>query len=218
MRKIFKTSNGDNDMLPVYILIGIVVLVIGGFFALNQFIFVKEDIPEDMGKYVDANEVSQGQPFAVLDVSRFGTIKIELNQEKAPSTVANFIKLCNQGFYNGLTFHRVIPDFMIQGGDPSGDGTGGPGYTIESEADNGLLHDRGAISMAKRGDDVRMSGSQFFIVQAQDGAHHLDGQHTVFGKVVSGMEVVDAIANTSTDANDKPITSVIIEKAYIVYE
>ncbi|MGA1793456.1 MAG: peptidylprolyl isomerase [Thermoplasmatota archaeon] len=141
-----------------------------------------------------------------------------MNQEKAPIAVENFMKLCNQGFYNGLTFHRVIPEFMIQGGDPSGDGTGGPGYTIEGEADNGLTHERGALAMAKRGEDVRMSGSQFYIVQAQGGAHHLDGQHTVFGKVVTGIEAVDAIANTPTDANDKPLTPVLIEKAYIVYE
>ncbi|MBN1390160.1 MAG: peptidylprolyl isomerase [Candidatus Thermoplasmatota archaeon] len=205
-------------MVPVYVLIGIVVLVIGGFFALNQFILVREEYPSDNGLFLDEETVTYGQPYAILDIERFGSIKIELDQQKAPITVANFVKLCDQGFYDGLTFHRVIPDFMIQGGDPSGDGTGGPGYTIESEADNGLLHDRGALAMAKKGEDVRMSGSQFYIVQASSGAHHLDGEHTVFGKVISGMEVVDAIANTSTDANDRPTSSVIIEKAYIIYE
>ena len=218
MRSSYLGSKGENDMLPVYILIGIVALVIVGFFALNQFVFVKEEYPSDNGIFLDEETVAYGQPFAILEVDRFGTIKIELNERLAPITVANFVKLCNQGFYNGLTFHRVIPDFMIQGGDPTGDGTGGPGYTIEGEADNGLTHDRGVIAMAKRGDDVRMSGSQFYIVQGQSGAHHLDGQHTVFGKVVTGMEVVDSIAQTATDANDKPVSPVIIESAYVVYE
>ncbi|MGA1866816.1 MAG: peptidylprolyl isomerase [Thermoplasmatota archaeon] len=218
MRNKLSRMQGESDMVPVYVLIGIIVVVIAGFFALNQFILVKEEYPSDNGIFLDEETVVYGKPYAILDIERFGSIKIELNEEKAPITVANFVKLCNQGFYNGLTFHRVIPDFMIQGGDPSGDGTGGPGYTLESEADNGLLHDRGAIAMAKKGTDVRMSGSQFFIVQASSGAHHLDGEHTVFGNVVSGMEVVDSIAETATDANDAPISPVIIAKAYIVYE
>jgi len=208
---------GENDMLPVYILIGVVLIVVIGFVGLNFFLD-EEDYPADNGVYLDETETTYGQPHAILQVQGYGNIKIELNEKLAPITVANFVKLCNQGFYNGLTFHRVIPNFMVQGGDPSGDGTGGPGYTIESEADNGLGHDRGVIAMAKRGDDVRMSGSQFYIVQASDGTHHLDGQHTVFGKVVQGMEYVDDIANTQTDANDRPLNPVVITKAYVVYE
>jgi peptidyl-prolyl cis-trans isomerase B (cyclophilin B) len=208
---------GENDMLPVYILIGVALIVVVGFVGAN-FILVEEDYPADNGVYLDETEPTYGQPFAILQIEGYGNIRIELNENLAPITVANFVKLCNQGFYNGLTFHRVIPNFMIQGGDPSGDGTGGPGYTIESEADNGLTHNRGVIAMAKRGDDVRMSGSQFFIVQGSDGAHHLDGQHTVFGKVTQGIEFVDDIANAPTDANDRPLDPVIIAKAYIVYE
>ncbi|MCK5773314.1 MAG: peptidylprolyl isomerase [Thermoplasmata archaeon] len=146
----------------------------------------------------------------------YGNIKIFLDTNRAPVATGNFIKLCNEGFYNGLTFHRVIPGFMIQGGDPSGDGTGGPGYTIEGEADNGLTHERGAISCAKRGDDIRMSGSQFFIVHQP--ANHLDGEHTVFGHVVEGMDIVDNITGTRVDSNDRPLDPVVIQRAYIVYE
>lgn len=119
-----------------------------------------------------------------------GNIEIELFEKEAPGTVANFVKLINEGFYNGLTFHRVIPEFVAQGGCPNGNGTGGPGYTIPCETEgNSHIHDRGALSMAHRGKDT--GGSQFFIVyEAQP---HLDGVHTVFGQVIKGMDVVDHI-------------------------
>ncbi|WIW70773.1 MULTISPECIES: peptidylprolyl isomerase [Anaerosinus] len=119
-----------------------------------------------------------------------GNIEIELFEKEAPGTVANFVKLINEGFYNGLTFHRVIPEFVAQGGCPNGNGTGGPGYTIPCETEgNPHIHDRGALSMAHRGKDT--GGSQFFIVyEAQP---HLDGVHTVFGQVIKGMDVVDHI-------------------------
>lgn len=119
-----------------------------------------------------------------------GNIEIELFEKDAPGTVANFVKLINEGFYNGLTFHRVIPEFVAQGGCPNGNGTGGPGYTIPCETEgNPHIHDRGALSMAHRGKDT--GGSQFFIVyEAQP---HLDGVHTVFGQVIKGMDVVDHI-------------------------
>ena len=146
------------------------------------------------------------------------TIDIELNPETAPITCENFEKLVKQGFYNGLTFHRVIPGFMIQGGCPKGNGTGGPGWTIKGEfAHNGvannLKHTRGVISMA-RAMDPNSAGSQFFIMH-QD-APHLDGEYAAFGKVVSGMDVVDEIAGVATDWNDKPLTPVVVEKVEIV--
>ena len=120
-----------------------------------------------------------------------GDIIIELFEEDAPGTAANFEKLINEGFYNGLTFHRVIPDFVIQGGCPEGDGTGGPGYTIPCETENNPnKHLRGSLSMAHRGKDT--GGSQFFICHSPQ--PHLDGLHTVFGIVVEGLEVVDQIA------------------------
>ncbi|EFB75201.1 peptidylprolyl isomerase [Subdoligranulum variabile] len=146
------------------------------------------------------------------------TIDIELNPETAPITCENFEKLVKQGFYNGLTFHRVIPGFMIQGGCPKGNGTGGPGWNIKGEfAHNGvannLKHTRGVISMA-RAMDPNSAGSQFFIMH-QD-APHLDGEYAAFGKVVSGMDVVDEIAGVATDWNDKPLTPVVMEKVEIV--
>lgn len=146
------------------------------------------------------------------------TIDIELNPAVAPITCENFEKLVKQGFYNGLTFHRVIPGFMIQGGCPLGNGTGGPGWHIKGEfARNGvandLKHTRGVISMA-RAMDPNSAGSQFFIMH-QD-APHLDGDYAAFGKVVSGMDVVDEIAAVETDCNDKPRTPVVMEKVEII--
>ena len=146
------------------------------------------------------------------------TIDIELNPAVAPITCENFEKLVKQGFYNGLTFHRVIPGFMIQGGCPLGNGTGGPSWHIKGEfARNGvandLKHTRGVISMA-RAMDPNSAGSQFFIMH-QD-APHLDGDYAAFGKVVSGMDVVDEIAAVETDWNDKPRTPVVMEKVEII--
>jgi cyclophilin family peptidyl-prolyl cis-trans isomerase len=136
-----------------------------------------------------------------------GSIRLELFDEDAPKTVANFTKLARDGFYNGVTFHRVIPDFMIQGGDPTGTGSGGPGYQFEDEFNENLI-ERGALAMANAGPNT--NGSQFFIVTA-DACPWLDGKHTVFGRVVSGMEVVDAIEKVETGSNDRPLDEVRIE-------
>jgi peptidyl-prolyl cis-trans isomerase B (cyclophilin B) len=125
---------------------------------------------------------------ATFDTSR-GPIKVELYPDKAPLTVANFVNLAKRGFYDGLSFHRVIPDFMIQGGCPEGSGRGGPGYRFEDETNNGVKHDRGVLSMANAGPNT--NGSQFFITHIK--TDWLDGKHTVFGKVTEGLEVVDAV-------------------------
>ena len=125
---------------------------------------------------------------ATFDTDR-GPIKVELKPEQAPLTVANFVNLARRGFYDGLNFHRVIGDFMIQGGCPQGTGTGGPGYKFEDEARNGLGHERGVLSMANAGPNT--NGSQFFITHVA--TPWLDGKHTVFGKVVEGMDAVDAV-------------------------
>jgi peptidyl-prolyl cis-trans isomerase B (cyclophilin B) len=138
--------------------------------------------------------------FANFDTDR-GQIRVELAPEKAPLTVANFVNLAKRGFYNGLSFHRVISDFMIQGGCPEGSGRGGPGYRFEDEANNGLRHERGVLSMANAGPNT--NGSQFFITHVA--TPWLDGKHTVFGKVVSGLDVVDAVKQGDT------IKSVTIE-------
>jgi peptidyl-prolyl cis-trans isomerase B (cyclophilin B) len=135
-----------------------------------------------------------------------GSIGLELFDEDAPKTVGNFTKLARDGFYDGVIFHRVIPDFMIQGGDPTGTGSGGPGYQFEDEFNENLV-ERGALAMANAGPNT--NGSQFFIVTA-DACPWLDGKHTVFGRVVSGMDVVDAIEKVET-ASDRPLDEVRIE-------
>jgi peptidyl-prolyl cis-trans isomerase B (cyclophilin B) len=137
-----------------------------------------------------------------------GVIEIELYDEDAPKTVGNFVDLAGQGYYDGLMFHRVIPDFMIQGGCPQGDGTGGPGYEFEDEP-NGRRVVRGALAMANRGPNT--NGSQFFIVTV-DEAPWLDGKHTVFGRVTSGMDVVDRISGVDRDAHDRPREPVVVER------
>src|SRR5690242_16947932 len=136
-----------------------------------------------------------------------GAIEFELFDEDAPKTVENFRKLASDGFYDGLTFHRVIPDFMIQGGCPHGTGTGGPGYTFEDEINPHKIV-RGALAMANAGPNT--NGSQFFIVTA-DSAPWLDGKHTVFGKVTAGMDAVDAIESLPTDPRDRPLEPPVIE-------
>jgi len=153
----------------------------------------------------------------VIEVKNMGTIKVELDEQAAPLTVQNFVELVEEGFYNGLTFHRVIAGFMIQGGCPLGNGTGGPGHTIKGEFkangwENPIKHERGVISMA-RAFDPDSAGSQFFIMH--EDAPHLDGQYAAFGKVIEGMEVVDEIANSLTDYSDRPYQDVIMEKVYI---
>src|SRR5258705_13108805 len=137
-----------------------------------------------------------------------GPIVFELFDEDAPKTVANFRKLASDGFYDGLTFHRVIKDFMIQGGCPEGTGTGGPGYTFEDEINDHKVV-RGALAMANAGPNT--NGSQFFIVTTA-AAPWLDGKHTVFGDVIEGMDVVDAIESTPTDGSDKPLDPQTIER------
>jgi len=136
-----------------------------------------------------------------------GTIEVELFDEDAPKTVENFKKLAQDGFYDGVIFHRVIPDFMIQGGDPTGTGSGGPGYQFEDEFNENKI-ERGALAMANAGPNT--NGSQFFIVTA-GACPWLDGKHTVFGQVTSGMDVADAISNVDTGPNDKPSDEVRIE-------
>ena len=158
-------------------------------------------------------------PVATIVVKNYGTIKVELYYNKAPNTVRNFISLANSKFYDGLTFHRVIEEFMIQGGCPEGTGTGDPGYSIKGEfAANGfevndIAHKRGVISMARGGYSMDSAGSQFFIMHKT--SPHLDGQYAAFGKVTEGMDVVDAIAVVETDASDKPLDAVVIESVTV---
>jgi cyclophilin family peptidyl-prolyl cis-trans isomerase len=140
-----------------------------------------------------------------------GSIALELYPDDAPKTVGNFVKLARDGFYDGVTFHRVIPDFMIQGGDPTGTGSGGPGYSFEDEINEHKVT-RGALAMANAGPNT--NGSQFFIVTA-DACPWLDGKHTVFGRVTDGMDVVDTISDLPSDSRDKPREDAVMERVVI---
>ncbi|OGX28607.1 MAG: peptidylprolyl isomerase [Omnitrophica WOR_2 bacterium RIFCSPHIGHO2_02_FULL_67_20] len=151
------------------------------------------------------------RPKAVIETSK-GRIVIELYKDEAPQTVANFIKLAKSGFYNGLLFHRVIPGFMIQTGDPQGDGTGGPGYIFQDEFSPNLRHDGpGVVSMANRGPNT--NGSQFFITLAA--TPWLDGKHSIFGRVIEGQAVMEVIAGVKRGAQDRPLTDVRMEQVTI---
>lgn len=154
-----------------------------------------------------------GNPIVTIKIKDSGEIKAELYPEIAPITVENFVKLASEGFYNGLIFHRVIPGFMIQGGDPEGTGMGGSGHNIKGEfAQNGvkndLKHTRGVLSMA-RAMNPNSASSQFFIMH--ENAPHLDGSYAAFGKVISGIEEVDKIAEVKTDYSDRPLVDQVIE-------
>lgn len=157
-------------------------------------------------------------PIAKINIKDYGTIVAELYPEYAPNTVNNFIELSEKGFYNGLTFHRVVRDFVIQTGDPTGTGTGGPGYSIKGEfkengyIDNILSHAEGVLSMARK-EDNDSAGSQFFIVTGE--ATYLDGLYAGFGKVTEGMDIVEALERVRTDSNDKPYTDIVIESINI---
>lgn len=159
------------------------------------------------------NNNDEEKPLVTMTMEDGGEVEIELYPNKAPNTVNNFIALIEDNFYDGLIFHRVIPDFMIQGGDPEGTGMGDPGYSIKGEFssndfDNDLKHEPGVLSMA-RSQDPDSAGSQFFIVTG-DGSH-LDGEYAAFGKVIDGMDVVEDIEAEETDNNDKPNTDQVIE-------
>ena len=158
-------------------------------------------------------ETNKSLPLVTITVEGYGVIEAELYPEVAPNTVNNFIDLSNKGFYNNLKFHRIIKGFMIQGGDPNGDGTGGPGYSIEGEFTsngfaNSLKHTKGVLSMA-RAQDPNSAGSQFFIMTNE--ASQLDGNYAAFGKVISGLDIVEKIENVKTGSNDKPKEDVVIK-------
>lgn len=160
----------------------------------------------DTGPAGDERQVDY--PLVTIEMENGAQIQIELYPDVAPNTVANFVYLARQGFYDGLIFHRVVPGFVIQGGDPTGTGFGGPGYTIFGEFtsngfENNLSHTRGVVSMARLGNDPNSAGSQFFIV-LQD-ATHLNGDYAAFGRVVSGMEEADRIASVPRDFRDRPL-------------
>lgn len=199
--------------------IALILLIIIGVTVVLSGCTKKEEDKEEVPTVVKSEKGENGKnPIAKIELEDGSVIKAELYPDLAPNTVRNFISLANSNFYDGLIFHRVIKGFMIQGGDPQGDGTGGPGYTIKGEfKENGfeqnvLKHEKGVLSMA-RAQDPDSAGSQFFIMH--EVAPHLDDQYAAFGKVVEGLEVVDKIANVETDKNDKPVKEIKIKKVTV---
>ncbi len=198
--------------------IAAIIGVLAVFWALNMYSHIGDknlpDLTEAFKKdfTAEANAQTEGEKDMVAVVkTNMGTFSFKFYPEEAPQTVASFKKLANKGFYDGLIFHRVIAGFMAQGGDPTGTGTGGPGYSIKAEF-NKHKHVAGTISMA-RSADPDSAGSQFFVCLAP--ASHLDGQYTVFGQVIDGMDVVDAIGKVKTGSGDRPLEDVIMEKVTI---
>ena len=184
----------------------IIVLLLAALLLMTAGCTAQEETKEE-------TIVDKTYPIATITMKDGGVITLELYPEVAPESVKNFISLANSGFYDGLIFHRVIMGFMIQGGDPQGKGTGGPGYSIKGEfaangVENNISHVRGVLSMA-RATPYDSAGSQFFIVQGD--STHLDGQYAAFGRVISGMDVVDKIAKTTTDSHDKPYKDQVME-------
>ena len=184
---------------------------------------ITEDKTTSSSTQKKEEQVIEKNPVATITMENNKIIKVELYPAIAPNTVNNFISLANSGFYNGLTFHRVVPDFMIQGGDPNGDGTGGPDYQIKGEFssngfENNLKHERGVISMA-RSEAPDSAGSQFFIMVAD--VPHLDGEYAGFGKVIEGMDVVDEIVSVERDGEkplkEQKIKDIIVDTFGIVY-
>ncbi len=183
----------------------VAVLIVSG--CANQ-----KKLETDNSQFQPADGVNMGNRHVLFETS-MGNFKAELFEDKAPLTSGNFIKLIEKGFYNGVIFHRVIPDFMIQGGDPTGTGMGGPGYTIKDEFGPGLKHNvSGLLSMANSGPNT--GGSQFFITVAP--TPWLDGKHAIFGRIVEGYDVVEKISKVQRDSDDKPLTTVTMKKVSIV--
>ena len=191
-----------------------IVAILGLFWGLNQYLRPGEkhvpEIKADFSTEVHAQPEGAEEMIAVVETS-MGTFSFKFYSEDAPQTVASFIKLSKKGFYDGLIFHRVISGFMIQGGDPEGTGTGGPGYSIKAEF-NDNKHVAGTVAMA-RSASPDSAGSQFYVCLAP--TPHLDGQYTVFGQVVDGLDVVLAIGKVKTGRSDRPIDDVVMKKVTI---
>lgn len=221
-------KKNQNPYTPVYVLsaiaailiVAIIVLVAVNSCSEPNNVSTTETVTDNMTKKIKDLNIKEN-PVATLTMENGGVMLIELYPEIAPNTVCNFIELANSGYYDGLIFHRCIPGFMIQGGDPEGTGMGGPGFTIKGEFTsngfkNDLKHERGVISMARQGENpytgeknYDSAGSQFFIMV--EDYPSLNEQYASFGKVISGMEIADAIVANETDGNDKPLVEQVIK-------
>ena len=221
-------KKNQNPYTPVYVLsaiaailiVAIIVLVAVNSCSEPNNVSTTETVTDNMTKKIKDLNIKEN-PVATLTMENGGVMLIELYPEIAPNTVCNFIELANSGYYDGLIFHRCIPGFMIQGGDPEGTGMGGPGFALKGEFtsngfENDLKHERGVISMARQGENpytgeknYDSAGSQFFIMV--EDYPSLNEQYASFGKVISGMEVADAIVANETDGNDKPLVEQVIK-------
>lgn len=187
--------------------VALAIILISGFLINKWYLTTPKEAVVQSPEKIESDDNN-----ILVDLeTNYGIIKLKLFPDRAPQTVDNFTKLVSKGFYNGLTFHRVIKDFMIQGGDPNGDGTGGPGYTFPDEI-NDLKLIKGRLAMANSGPNT--NGSQFFIVTAES-TPWLDGLHTVFGEVIEGREVIEKISSAPVDEKDRPVEQVVIEKVII---
>lgn len=226
----------NNDIKMLIAFMAIFIIIIGGIVLLETSKDVTSDEPiiseenEENKELIKPNkyqEIGENYPIATITMSDNRIIKIELYPNIAPTTVENFIELVNSGFYNGITFHRASKGFVIQGGDPNGNGTGGPGYSIVGEFlqngyQNDLTHDIGVISMSRNAYDYNSAGSQFFIVTSENAKLSLDGLYAGFGKVIEGMEVVTEIENLDTDneiiINKPVIKNITVDTKGVTYD
>lgn len=217
------TRGAEKDMFArnkgMYFMLSLlaIMVVLTGCGTAKDSEKTESNTTKETQQEVDYASKVKENPIVTITMSNDEKIVIELEPTVAPNTVANFIALAKDGFYDGLIFHRVIPDFMIQGGDPKGNGTGGPDYSIDGEFssngfENNMKHERGVISMA-RSDDPNSAGSQFFIMVKE--ASHLDGEYAAFGKVIEGMETVDAIVGAERDATNKPLEDQQMKKVEV---
>ena len=220
-RKQWEAYEAQQKMKKVIIIAAAALAAFIAIVAIIYFATQKKPVETTptTNNAVEMNAVStseyaqENDPIVTIEMENGGQMVLQLYPAAAPNTVANFVELAQSGYYNGLTFHRVIPGFMVQGGDPEGTGMGGPGYSIKGEfagngVENNISHKRGVISMA-RSSMPDSAGSQFFIMHAD--ANYLDGQYAAFGEVLSGIEVVDEIAAVTTDSADKPLEDVVIK-------
>lgn len=219
-----RSRNKYLSLILLTILMGSLVLI-GCVNTKSNTTQTDESATKSESTNAESTKENKNLPIATITVEGYGVMNVELYPEIAPNTVNNFISLANKGFYNNLKFHRIIKDFMIQGGDPKGNGTGGPGYSIEGEFTsngfaNSLKHTKGVISMA-RSQSPNSAGSQFFIMSGD--AKNLDGEYAAFGKVTTGLDVLDKIRSVETISNDAPkkdvvITSITVDTKGVEYK
>ena len=213
-----KKQSKKNNTTHLYVILAVVVVFLAGLIVYSAGgEKIKEMFTTDVWEKMEKLEITQN-PVVTIEMENGGVIKAELYPDVAPNTVCNFISLANSGFYDGTIFHRCIPGFMIQGGDPEGTGMGGPGYVIKGEFTNNgfkndLKHDRGVLSMARKSQPLDSAGSQFFIMV--EDYPFLDNDYATFGKVTEGMDVADAIVAQPTDPADKPLEPQVMKKVRV---